>query len=196
MTVHQAIWALLSRPRQLLVARWNWKSAVFSSSLRALVFLFANLAAGWQAATGAMLAEFLYRGVTAGFYGAITQAFGAVQPAWCAGVFVAVLLPVLSHSLEISVHIARGTPRIITSLISSVCFTIFSTLFNLYAMRRGALIVGDGARPMSDDLRRIPALIAGFVSSGWISANRWLRRQPQVLLCVLARLDHVHDGTR
>jgi len=143
-----------------------------------------------------MLAEFLYRGVTAGFYGAITQTFGAVQPAWCAGLFVAVLLPVLSHSLEISVHMLRGTPKIITSLVSSVCFTIFSTLFNLYAMRRGALVVGEGAQPIREDLRRIPGLIAGFIGSGAMSTCRWVRRQYRLLRSVGARVNHVHDGAR
>jgi hypothetical protein len=35
-----------------------------------------------HAAEGAMLAEFVYRGITAGFYGALTQAFRKAAPVW------------------------------------------------------------------------------------------------------------------
>jgi hypothetical protein len=37
------------RPGELLLRQWNWKSALFSSVIRALIFLFANLTAGWRA---------------------------------------------------------------------------------------------------------------------------------------------------
>ena len=40
---------------------WNWKSALYSSVLRGLIFFFANLTAGLHAAEGAMLAEFVFR---------------------------------------------------------------------------------------------------------------------------------------
>jgi hypothetical protein len=166
MTVSHALRELVTHPFDLLIAKWNWKSSLFSSVLRALVFLCANLAAGWRAATGAMLAEFIYRGVSAGFYGAITQSLGNAEPAWLAGVTAMILLPLVSHTIELAIHLTRGTPKIITSVIASLCFTAVSTLFNLYAMRRGALIVGDNAASVSDDLKRIPKLIAGFIIAG------------------------------
>ena len=176
MTVWAAIGKLISNPRDLLMERWNWKSAIFSATLRAAIFLCANLAAGWRAATGAMLAEFIYRSATAGFYGAITQAFGTVQPAWAAGIAVAVLLPAVSHSLELGVHVLRGTPKIVTSLISSICFTVVSTLFNLYAMRRGALVVGVGSGSIGADLRMMPRLIGGFLAAGPVTLYRSVQR--------------------
>jgi hypothetical protein len=163
MTALEVFRELRSRPGELLIRRWNWKSAAFSSALRACIFFCVNLPAGRQAAFGAMLAEFLYRGVTAGFYGAITQAFGEAEPAWAAGLMVMILLPVASHSVELCVHLLRGTPRIVGSLIASVSFTAVSTLFNLYAMRRGALVVGSNAGSVGDDLRRLPGMIVGFV---------------------------------
>jgi hypothetical protein len=184
MTVPQAIRRLATHPYQLLIARWNWKSALFSSVLRALVFLCANLAAGWRAATGAMLAEFLYRALSAGFYGAITQALGEAEPAWAAGLAAMIALPLVSHSIELTVHVLRGTPKIVTSVIASVCFTAVSTLFNLYAMRRGALIVGHGSGSVADDLKRVPRLIAGFLAAGF-----GLVGQP-VLPAVSARKQH------
>jgi hypothetical protein len=173
MTVFDVLRRLLTRPGEMLLRRWNWKSSMFSSVLRALVFLCANLTAGWRAASGAMLAEFVYRAVTAGFYGAMTQAFRNAKPGWAASLTALILLPLVSHSLELAVHLLRGTPKIITSIISSVCFTAVSTLFHLYATRRGALVVGDEAASLKDDLRRLPVLIAGFVASGPVWIYRW-----------------------
>ena len=166
MPVYEILWNLCRRPRALLIENWNWKSALFSSVIRALIFLFANLTAGWRAATGAMLAEFVYRAISAGFYGAMTEAFREAEPAWAAGIAVMIVVPVISHSIELSIHLLRGTPKIITSIIVSVCFTAISTLFNLYAMRRGALVTGKGAASVGADLRRVPGLIGSFVAAG------------------------------
>lgn len=175
MTVAHALRDLLRNPCETLIARWNWKSSLFSSTLRALIFLFANLTAGWRAAIGAMLAEFVYRGITAGFYGAITQCLRQAEPAWAANLAALILLPLVSHSIELSVHLLRGTPRIRTSIIASVVFTALSTLFNLYAMRRGALVVGAGSDTVKRDLQRTPRLIAGFLAEGPLIVYRWVQ---------------------
>jgi len=137
-----------------------------------MLFLCANLRAGWRAAAGAMMAEFLYRAATSGFYGAITQAFSEAEPEWAATAASAVLLPLVSHSIELALHLMRGTPKIITSIIASVCFTVVSTMFNAYAMRRGTLIVGSGGGSIVSDLRRVPALLVGFLTAGAIRLNR------------------------
>lgn len=141
------------------------------------MFLFANLAAGWKLATAAMLAEFLYRAATAGFYGSINQAIRKAEPAWAGRVPAIVLLPGVSHILESVVHVLRGTPHIVTSLATSVCFTILSTLFKLYAMQRGALVIGAEALPPSADLRRIPELIGGFLMAGGTSLAWYFQRR-------------------
>jgi len=177
MTVQDALGELVRNPREMLIRRWNWKSALFSSTLRALVFLFANLSAGWHAAAGAGLAELLYRGVSAGFYGAITQALREAEPEWLASVAAMILLPLISHSIEAAVHILRGTPKIIASIVSSVIFTMISTLFNVYAMRRGALVTGEGGATIAEDLRRVPGLIWEFVSSG----PKWMIRRTEAV---------------
>jgi hypothetical protein len=51
-------------------------------------------------------------------------------------------------------------------MLSSVVFTTLSTLFNLYAMRRGALLVGGQGRGFGSDLRALPGLIGGFLVAG------------------------------
>jgi hypothetical protein len=172
MTIFDVLRDLLRNPFNSIVLKWNWKSSLFSSSFRALVFLCANLTAGWRAATGAMIAEFIYRGISAGFYGAITQAFRTVEPAWTAGLVAIIVVPLISHSIELAIHIIRGTPKIITSVIASVCFTIVSTLFNLYAMRRGALVVGRDGDSVAGDLRRVPRLIWDFLGAPVLAVRR------------------------
>jgi hypothetical protein len=152
-------------PRGLLWRRWNWKSALLSSLFRAAVFFFANLSAGWRAAMGAMSVELLYRGVSAGFFGALTQAFRLARPTWLAAATALILVPLFSHSIEFSIHLERGTPKLITSIVSSVIFTIISTLFNLYAMRRGVLMVGAEGGGLSADVRALPRMIWGFLTA-------------------------------
>lgn len=173
MSVTDALAKMATNPVDTLVRRWNWKSALFSSVIRALIFFFCNLTAGWRAAIGAMLAELAYRGITAGFYGALTQLFRDVDPEWAATLAVVVLLPFLSHSVEIAVHVLRGTPKLFTSIVTSVIFTMISTAFNQYAMRRGLLIVGQGAGSVLSDLRRIFPMIGSFVTSGPLALYRW-----------------------
>ena len=176
MTVPDVLHRLCASPGHLLLRQWNWKSAVFSSLIRAFIFFFCNLTAGMPAAAGAMLAEFVYRGITSGFYGAITQAFRKAEPVWQASLAVMVLLPLTSHSLEFAVHLARHTPHLRSSIVCSVCFTCISTLFNLYAMRHGVLVTGDGSGSVASDMRRIPGLIAGFLTAGPLALYRSLRK--------------------
>jgi hypothetical protein len=78
---------------------------------------------------------------------------------------VMVLLPLVGHGSELALHWARGTPRLGASILASVLCTVLSTAFNLYAMRRGSLIVGDGSRSLWRDLVEMPALLGAFVLS-------------------------------
>jgi hypothetical protein len=175
MTVHAALLDLLKRPVGLLVKRWNWKAAVSSSLIRGLIFFFANAASGWRAAAGAMLAEYSYRALTSGFYGAITQHISGAEPEWEAAACAMVVLPLSSHSLEFLVHWLRHTPHLKASIVSSMLFTVISTLFNFYAMRRGTMVVGENAASIGSDLRAMPRVIAGFVSAGPLWAWRAIR---------------------
>jgi hypothetical protein len=150
-------------PFEHLIRRWNWKSAVLSSLFRAAIFFFVNLKAGMPAALAAMQTELIYRALTSGFYGALTEAFREAEPPWAAFLAASILLPLASHSFEFLVHWARGTRRLVPSIIASVIFTVLSTLFNLYAMRRGALIVGAGSGSLWEDLARVPRLLLDFI---------------------------------
>jgi hypothetical protein len=162
-TLTQVLRRTAREPGAVLVQRWNWKAALWSGSIRGAVFLAATLKAGWGAALGAMGAEFLLRVVTAGFYGSMTQALSRVQPHWHGTAAALVVLPLLAHVVEYGIHRLRGTPHLGRAMVASVGFTLVATLFHLYVMRRGAWLAGAEARPLAEDLRRTPALLAGFL---------------------------------
>jgi hypothetical protein len=153
-------------PIARLWRRWNWKAAVLSASARAVLFFLVNLPAGRRAAVAAFVTELVFRGTTSGFYGAITQALGRAEPAWAGLATAMVLLPIVTHSAELGVHWLRDTARLGDSIGASVAFTAVSTAFHVFAMRRGALVVGDARRPFREDLRRLPGLVAAFV---WVA---------------------------
>src|SRR5215470_570237 len=154
----------LSRdPFSTFVKRWNWKSAVLSSLFRAAIFFFVNLSAGLPAAFAAMQTELLFRAISSGFYGALTESFREAEPPWAATLAVAVILPFANHSVEFLIHWMRGTRKLVPSIIASLSFTALSSVFNFYAMRRGALVVGEGRRSLLSDLRSMPALVLDFI---------------------------------
>jgi hypothetical protein len=164
-TVGEVLIALVRHPIDRIGRHWHWKSAVLSSGVRATLFFIANLSAGLDAAYAAMLTELVFRGATSGFYGGLTQSFRHATPHWVATLTVMVLLPICTHATEFLVHWMRGTERLADSLTLSVCFTVISTLFNLFAMRRGVLIVGEGRVSLLADLRQMPRLVVLFVAS-------------------------------
>jgi len=165
-TVGAALIGLFRHPTRNLLSRWNWKSAVLSSSFRACIFFFSNLSAGWHAAVGALLAELALRAVTSGFYGAITEAFSEARPEWAAMTAAMVVLPVVNHSLEFLVHWLRGTPKLAVSITASVIFTAWSTSFNVYAMRHGILTVGGKSKSLREDLGSALPLFLQFMLAG------------------------------
>ena len=164
LTLKTALARLVLQPRLYLLQRWNWKSAVTSSAFRAALFFCVNLSGGFHAARAAFLTELVFRGITSGFYGALTESFREVEPPLAGALAVMLMLPIANHSLEFLVHWMRGTQKLGASIIASMIFTAFSTLFNWYAMRRGAFIVGSGKASLGADLVRIPQLLFDFSS--------------------------------
>ncbi len=163
-------------PIRELLLRWNWKSAVTSALIRAAIYFSTNLSSGREAAIGAMQAEFIWRFIVAGFLGSIIQSLRRAEPTWQATLITSLALPALNHLIEFSVHALRGTPHLKKSLLISVAFTVIAMLFNTYAMRRGAMIIGREGRPLWRDLLDMPRLIAGFIL--WMLR---IQRSPQSL---------------
>jgi hypothetical protein len=164
MSLGQALVNLATHPADLLIRRWNWKSAVTSAAIRGAIFFAITLPAGRGAATGAAIVEMLFRTATSGVFGALTQALRLAEPPWAAALVTMTLLPALGQLLDFAVHWARQTPRLHHNTIAGIVFTIISALFNLYAQRHGVLIVGENnERTLAQDMRAIPGTIAGFV---------------------------------
>ena len=132
--------------------------------MRGAIFFSINLSAGFDAALAVLLTEFVFRTVTSGFYGAVTQAFRRAEPAWAAALTTTVLLPLANHTTEFLVHWARGTPKLAASITASVAFTVISTLFNLHVMRHGVLVVGEHSHSLWHDMKQMPQLVLSFLS--------------------------------
>lgn len=145
---------------------WNWKSAVVSSIARGAIFFAANLSAGSGAAMRAMMTELAYRAVTAGFYGSMTERVARSARGPRTTLTALAVIPAIAHVMEFAVHRAAGTPLLAASMAGSVALSVLTTWFNLHAMREGALIAGQGSRPLLDDLGRMPALVMSFVAAG------------------------------
>jgi len=172
-TVGEAALSLLRHPFENLVCRWNWKSAVLSALTRGGLFFFANLRAGVSAAVAAMLVEAVFYITVAGFYGSATEAFRRARPAWLATVVMMVVMPAINHTLEFALHWSHGTKKLTTSIIASVALSMVSAVFNLFAMQRGAFIVGAERQSLLDDFRQLPRIIFEFLT--YVPRAVWLR---------------------
>lgn len=164
---------LVRHPRRELVSAWNYKTAVASAVLRGSLFFAMTISAGLDATLGAFGAEFVWRFVIAGFYGALAQAFGRVDPprggaAGRVGGPAGQRPPARVRGAR-----SRGRRSLGWSLAASVALTMVSTAFAVFATRQGVLLVGvPGRRPFLDDLVRMPALMRAFAAAAW-------RRRPQ-----------------
>ncbi len=174
-TWSEVLGELVQHPLQLLT-QWNWKSACVSAAVRATIFFTANLPSGRSAAVAAFTTEIWLRLATSGFYGGLTQRLGRIEPEWQAVLAATVILPLVSHGIEVAVHLARGTPELLVSILASASLTVLSTSFNVFAMRRGALITGEGSQPLHRDLLRMPSLFASFLRAPACAAWRRLTR--------------------
>jgi hypothetical protein len=162
---------LLRHPLRSMVFRWNWKAAVLSSLLRAPIFLAAYLfqKQGIADAVSVTVALAVFRVIFGGVNGAIIQAYRNVKPAWHAVLTVPVVLAAFSHVIEFAVLTVydsiTGTQGKTKAIVVSVIVSIISAVFNLFAMRRGALIVRDESmQSFWRDLIRMPWLIFEFIS--------------------------------
>jgi hypothetical protein len=160
---------LLRHPLQSMIMRWNWKAASLSALLRASIYLTAYIKHGMAEAIGVTVALSVFRFLFGGVNGAIIQSYRRVQPAWHAVLTVPLFLAALSHVMEY--FVLTGYDSVIgpipkkNAILYSVIVSIISAIFNLFAMRRGVLIVKDETmQSFWRDLVRMPWLIFEFIS--------------------------------
>jgi hypothetical protein len=147
-----------------VVRWWNWKSAVISAAMRGPIFFFATLSLGLRAAAMSLLLDASFRTVLAGFMGALTQAVRYIQPTWIPALIVVVGMPVVNHTIEYFVH--RHNMRVGVAMGISIGFSMVSGAFELFAMRRGTLVVTEHSQSLGHDILRFPKLVADFVVTG------------------------------
>jgi hypothetical protein len=150
-------------PIEYLVIRWNWKTAIGSEFIRGSIFFFTSLPDGLSTALTTLGRDALFRVPLGGAYGSLIQAFRNAEPRRAAMATVFLLMPAISHTIEFLVHWTGQTPRLGLAMLLSIALSGLSASFNLYAMRRGALVV-DSAHSSSflADLKRFPRLIVEF----------------------------------
>jgi hypothetical protein len=178
-TVRDVVASVLRHPLQL-ITRWNWKAVLLAVLVRASIYLvtYSIRHEAWIVILTAMVFEAISRFLTTGVAGALVQSFRKAQPLWLANLIVSVLLPAFSHTVEYITHYTQETyfsdmfaasqnnGRQNTFPIS-VLFSVVSVLFNLYAMRNGALLVGAGeeTQTLRKDFAQIPSLIFNFTGA-------------------------------
>ncbi len=164
-------WTRLLTEPWLLFTHWNYKGAILSSAFRAPVFLITYLAAreSLKLAIAAAVVQFIFRFFFAGLTGYVIQAFRKVEPAWKASASILIVVPAVSHLVEFLVslgfvYFTATTDLTDKAIVRSVCFSIFSSLFVLFIMRRNVLIVGESeSRSIFSDIRQLPALVYEFI---------------------------------
>ena len=170
-TVPGVVSRLLRHPYRSIILRWNWKSAVLSAALRAPIFFFVYLFGenGLWLAVGAFAVQAALRLFMGGVNGAIIQSFRRVEPAWHALIAVPLVLASVSHLFEFTVQSIYDYKTGVTGKGSAVAISVLvsvtSALFNLFAMRRGALLVKDESQQsIWRDLWRMPRITLEFIS--------------------------------
>lgn len=166
------VWRSLWNDPGQFVRYWNYKGAILSGVVRAPIFLVTYLLGNesLRLAIGAALVQFTFRFLIAGVGGTLIQTFRRVEPAWKALMTVLLIVPLISHVLEFGVQAAfafvTGTQdHTGDAILRSICFSIISALFTLFAMRRGIMVVGDeDSKSLMNDISRLPLVIFHFVA--------------------------------
>ena len=187
-SVGRALVALLRHPWKFVVLRWNGKAALLSAMFRGVIFLIASIKSHHAGRASGVLAEALFGAVSAGFFGTLTQSLRFAEPEWLAELLLAGIFPLAFQVGDFYFHAALGTQVFVIGMVSSACFTVFSSDFNLYIMRRGTLLVGEEGNAFSADLGALPRLALMFVVSGVMKAWRFVagffrETPPEAIVC-------------
>lgn len=165
-TVGTALLQVLSNPFYYFIQQWNWKSALFGAFNRGTIFLVATMKRGRMEMSVAVVVEILFTCATAGIYAAFTQAMRFAEPEWLAAGVVALAIPGALYGADYFAHVWTGMHNVRPAVGFATGLSVVSTLFNLFIMRRGAMVVGEGSQPLWRDLIRIPGLIVQFLVAG------------------------------
>ncbi|MGD0097433.1 MAG: hypothetical protein ABSB60_13120 [Terracidiphilus sp.] len=106
--------------------------------------------------------EIAYVTLTAGVYAGMQQKALGIRRRWLGDLIVVLGVPGLSQALDWTAHRVTGACVTSRATLAVSVFAAISALFHLHVMRNGVFLTGTG-RSLSDDFRRMPRLVAGFV---------------------------------
>ena len=169
-TVGRALLQILRNPFYYFIQHWNWKSAVLSAINRSVIFSIATMKRGRAEMSMAVLVEIIFVCATSGIYAAFTQAMRFAEPEWLAGCVVALVIPSVLYGVDYAAHFYTGMHSVRPAVTFATGLSVLSTLFNLFMMRRGAMVVGEGSQSLWRDLVRVPVLLLQFLIAGpmWV----------------------------
>jgi hypothetical protein len=144
---------------------WNWKCALLSATARSIVYGSAMARSGLQGSLSVVMVEMAYVTLTAGLYAGLQQKALSFRSRLLGNLTVVLGVPALSQLLDWCAHRATGAVAPAQATLAVCIFAAVSALFHLHVMRRGAFLTGHSGRTLVDDFRRMPRLIAGFVTA-------------------------------
>jgi hypothetical protein len=164
-TVISVVCDLLANPWKVFLFNWNWKAGLLGGLFRAALFSVAVVPRESAALRGVAI-QLVFRIAVGGLWGSLAQAFRAAQPAWLAGLCVAVMLPAAVHTLEYAFLTAGHASHIRRGMIVSVALSVVSLVLNWNLMRRGVMLTGKGTDSLATDFRRLPAVLGDLLMAG------------------------------
>ncbi|MGA3347248.1 MAG: hypothetical protein ABSC76_20565 [Terracidiphilus sp.] len=106
--------------------------------------------------------EIAYVTLTAGIYAGMQQRALGLRTRWLGNLIVVLGVPGLSQAFDWTAHFVTGAAVTGRAALAVSVFAAISAVFHLHVMRNGVFLTGTG-RSLSDDFRRMPRLVAGFV---------------------------------
>ena len=147
-----------------LFTHWNWKSALGVGLVRGAVCLVALPGLTLHARQYFGLVEFVFVLATSGFSTALQQQSLEVKSRHLGWILCVLVIPFVALGLDAGVHLwLNGAIGMQIGLLA-VIVTLVSAMFHWFIMSKGAMLVGEQARPLSEDLMAMPRLTVQFVT--------------------------------
>lgn len=175
-TISDVVKYCFRHPWEIFVLRWHWKAALLSGIMRGSIYFFTHITLGWRAALSAFSLEFLFRTINAGITSSVGQVLRLARPKSLVNLIVMVMFPIYGHIVEYTLHTINGDQNVNRSIVITMTFSAVSALFNLFVMRRGAMLVKDkDQQPLLHDLKKMPLIMIEFVSYPFVWVYRRMR---------------------
>lgn len=108
--------------------------------------------------------EACYVLLTAGVFSAWQQQALDLRPRRLAWTVVVLAVPLGSLAADSALHLWLDHGNMRALGIGALIVTVISAMFHWHVMQNGAMIVGENSRSFIDDMKRMPRLVATFVS--------------------------------